>query len=84
MMTIHEEYIVDDKGDRKAVVLRMAEWLQILEALEELDDIRAYDEVKQQSSDPMLFEVAVREIQGSNEWSTEVAAPRPLGVPEEK
>jgi hypothetical protein len=29
MITVHEEYLVDDAGNRKAVVLSLAEWQQI-------------------------------------------------------
>ena len=45
VITTHEEYIVDSDGKRKAVVLPWEEWQEVMEALEELDDIRAYDEV---------------------------------------
>ena len=62
MITFHEEYIVDERGQKKSVVIPMTEWEQVLEALEELDDIRAYDEAKRHSSDPMPFEQAVEEI----------------------
>jgi PHD/YefM family antitoxin component YafN of YafNO toxin-antitoxin module len=62
MITVHEEYLVDERGNRKAVVLPVAEWEEILEALEELDDIRAYDEAKRLPSQPVPFEQAVREI----------------------
>ena len=48
MITVHEEYLVDEAGNRTAVVLPLAEWQQIKEELEELDDIRAYDEAKAQ------------------------------------
>jgi len=62
MITVHEEYLVDEAGNRKAVVLPLAAWQQIKEALEELDDIRAYDHIKAQPSEPVPFEEAVREI----------------------
>ncbi len=45
MITTHEEYVVDRDGERKAVLLPW-EWQTVLEALEELEDIRAYDEAK--------------------------------------
>ena len=54
--------IVDDDGKKKAVVVPVAQWKQILEALEELDDIRAYDKVKSHPSESVPFEQAVREI----------------------
>ncbi len=62
MITIHEEYLVDDQGDRKAVVLPIAEWQEVLSALEELDDVRAYDEAKSQPSEPVPLELAVEEL----------------------
>ncbi len=62
MITTHEEYVVDSDGQRKAVIVPREEWQQLLEALEELDDVRAYDEAKRQPSDPIPFDQAVREI----------------------
>ena len=62
MIPIHEEYIVDDNGKKKSVVVPVSQWKQILEALEELDDIRAYDEAKNHPSESVPFKQAVREI----------------------
>jgi len=62
MITVREEYLVDEAGNRKAVVLSLAEWQQIKEELEELDDIRAYDEAKRHPSEPAPFERAMVEI----------------------
>lgn len=53
MIIVHEEYLVDEAGNRKAVVLPLTAWRKIKEELEELDDIRAYDEVKAQPSEPI-------------------------------
>jgi hypothetical protein len=47
--------LVDEIGNRKAVVVPITAWEQILEALEELDDIRAYDAAKQGVSEPIPF-----------------------------
>jgi len=62
MITVHEDYVVDEQGHRKAAVIPLIEWEQILEELEELDDIRAYDEAKGYPSDAVPFEEAVLEI----------------------
>ena len=62
MITVHEDYVVDEQGNRKAVVVPMREWEQILEALEELDDISVYDAAKRYPSDAVPFEQAVLEI----------------------
>ena len=63
MVNIYPEYIVDEKQKRKAVLLSLIEWDRIVEDIEELDDIRAYDSVKEQRSEAIPFEQAVREIQ---------------------
>jgi hypothetical protein len=62
MITVHQEYLMDEEGRRKAIVLPIAEWEQILEALEELEGIRAHDEAKQCPSDQVPFDQAVAEI----------------------
>lgn len=62
MVTIHPEYVVD-KQNRKAVLLSVTEWEQIISELEELDDIRAYDAAEQHRADRLPFEQAIREIQ---------------------
>jgi PHD/YefM family antitoxin component YafN of YafNO toxin-antitoxin module len=46
MITVHPQYVVDDSQTRTAVLIPADEWKQILEALEELDDIQAYDAAK--------------------------------------
>ena len=40
MTVFHPQYVVDEKSQRQAVIVSVAEWEQILEKLEELDDIR--------------------------------------------
>jgi PHD/YefM family antitoxin component YafN of YafNO toxin-antitoxin module len=39
-------YIVDESGKRVSVILPIEEYERLIEALEELEDIRAYDEAK--------------------------------------
>jgi hypothetical protein len=63
MLKIHEEYVIDVDGNKKAVVVPMSEWEKILDALEELDDIKAYDKAKSKPSNPIPFEKAINEIQ---------------------
>ncbi len=43
---IHPQYITDEQGRRVSVVMPIQQWQQVLDELEELDDIRLYDEVK--------------------------------------
>ena len=63
MVIVHPEYVVDAQENRKAVLLPVSEWEQVVEELDELDDIRAFDEAKAGSQDAIPFEQAVREIQ---------------------
>ena len=63
MIKVHEEYLTDEKGKKKAIVIPLPEWQQIKEELEELDDIRAYDEAKSKQSDVIPFDEALKEIQ---------------------
>lgn len=67
MITTHEEFIVDADGNRKAVVVPWEEWQKVVEALEEVEDVKAYDEAKGHPSDPIPFEQAVREIRRAAE-----------------
>ncbi|MDZ4748674.1 MAG: hypothetical protein SH808_09320 [Saprospiraceae bacterium] len=46
MRTIHPQYITDDKGKKLSVVLSIEEYNTMLDELEELEDIRLYDEAK--------------------------------------
>lgn len=62
MITVHPEYITDEKQNRKSVILTVAEWESVVEDLEELDDIRSYDNAKAGPQDAVPFEQAVREI----------------------
>ena len=55
MTPLHPQYVTDENGQKKSVLLPIDEWEAIREALEELDDIRAYDEAKRDPTDPVPF-----------------------------
>ena len=63
VVTLHPEYVVDEKEKRKAVLLPVSEWEQVLEELEELEDIRLYDAAKKDSCKAIPFEQAAEEIE---------------------
>ena len=46
MLAIHPQYITDNTGKKISAVLPMKEFKTLLEELEELEDIRLYDESK--------------------------------------
>ena len=62
MVRLHPQYVVDEEQHRKAVLLPVADWDRIVEELEELDDIRAYDAAKSGPQESIPFDQAVREL----------------------
>jgi len=63
-MAVHEEqYVVDKNGNRVSVVLDVQEYQRLLQDLEELDSIRAYDRAKASGDQVIPFEQAVTEIE---------------------
>lgn len=46
MLTVHPQYIKDADGNTSLVVLPVKEFDTMIEELEELEDIRLYDEAK--------------------------------------
>jgi PHD/YefM family antitoxin component YafN of YafNO toxin-antitoxin module len=62
-MAVKERWLVDENGQRVAVVLDIDEYNQILEELEELEDIRAFDEAKASGEKPIPIEQAMPEME---------------------
>ena len=63
VIALSPKYVVDEHQQRKAVMVTADEWEHIVSELEELDDIRAYDEAQRHAADKIPFELAVREIE---------------------
>ncbi len=62
MIYVHPEFIIDENKRTKAVILPISEWNKLMNDIEELEDIRAYDKAKAGSQETIPFEQAVREI----------------------
>ena len=62
MPPVNEGYVVDEKGDRVGVILPIGEYHKLLEDMEELESIRAYDAAKDSGDEAIPFEQAVREL----------------------
>ena len=58
-----ERYVVDDSGKRVEVLVGVAEFEKILEELEELESIRAYDAAKAANDESIPLDQAFREIE---------------------
>ncbi|MEN9598569.1 MAG: hypothetical protein RL596_880 [Bacteroidota bacterium] len=46
MLTVHPQYINDAQGNKSLVILPATEFDTLMEELEELQDLRLYDEAK--------------------------------------
>lgn len=57
------QYITDTTGKKVSVILPIKDYEKIMDELEELEDIKAYDRVKARKSEPVPFEQAVKEIE---------------------
>ncbi|MCA2719608.1 MULTISPECIES: hypothetical protein [Microcystis] len=66
-MKLKERYITDDQGNRIGVLLDIEEYQKLLEESEELDAIRAYDLAVSGDDDEIPFEVAIAEIENSQQ-----------------
>lgn len=62
-----EQFVVDENGNRTAVLLDVERYSELLEAQEELESIRAYDEAKSSGDEVIPFSVAVKEIESARE-----------------
>lgn len=58
-----ERYLTDPSGKRVGVVLDIEEYEKMMDELDELDAIRAYDEAKASGEDAIPLEQALREIE---------------------
>ena len=63
MINIKEKYLIDDNGNRVGVVLNIKDYHRLLQELEKLDSIRAYDAAKASGGEAIPFEQAVAEIE---------------------
>lgn len=50
MISIHPQYIKDANGQKSMVILPVKEFDTIIEELEELEDIKLYDEAKKEDT----------------------------------
>jgi PHD/YefM family antitoxin component YafN of YafNO toxin-antitoxin module len=63
MLTMHPQYITDNSGKKISVVLPMKDFKAIMEELEELEDIRLYDEAKKSKETSIPIDEAFKMIE---------------------
>ena len=63
MGNFNEKYVTNEEGERIAVLLDMADYKKILDELEELESIKAYDSAKASTEEAVPLDQALREIE---------------------
>ena len=67
MLTVHPLYITDNSGKKISVVLPVKEFKTIMEELEDLEDIRLYDEAKKNDTgERILFSDYLKKRKSKN------------------
>lgn len=69
MLTIHPQYIKDSNGNNSLVVIPAAEFDLLMEELDEIQDIKLYDEVKRHDSgERVSIDDAFKTIEASRKY----------------
>jgi hypothetical protein len=63
MLKFKTRYIINDDGKKNEVVIDIKDYQKILEDLEELESIRAYDAAKESKDEAIPFTQAINEIE---------------------
>ncbi|MFP5261569.1 MAG: hypothetical protein ACLGJB_06650 [Blastocatellia bacterium] len=64
---LKERFVVDESGNRVAVLIDIEEYQKVLEVLEELESINAYDESKASNDEIISLDQAINEIERKRE-----------------
>ncbi|GAF04805.1 hypothetical protein [Saccharicrinis fermentans] len=63
MGALRQQFIEDNQGHRIAVLLPIDDYNKMLERLEEMDDVKAYDAAKASGDEVIPFDQAIKEIE---------------------
>ncbi|MHC1594522.1 MAG: hypothetical protein ACXQT2_04350 [Methanotrichaceae archaeon] len=58
-----KHYVADERGDGVGILLSLEDYQKLLDELEELESLRAYDAAKASSDEVISFEQAIVEIE---------------------
>ena len=64
-MTLNENFVVDAKGKKVSVLLPIKDYQKLLEELEELEDIKAYDNAINRKREFIPLDKALKEIEST-------------------
>ncbi len=57
------QFVVNERGEKVAIVISIEEYEKILEELEDLEAIREYEEAKASGETPVPFDEAIARIE---------------------
>ncbi len=60
MISVHPQYITDSEGKKLSVIIGVQEFNNIMEELEELEDIRLYDDAKKDTEPSIPIDEAFK------------------------
>lgn len=63
MVSLNENFVVDKKGHKVGVFLDFKTYKHMVDEMEELEDIRAFDEAQAAKDEAIPFKLAVQEIE---------------------
>jgi len=57
------QFVIDEQGNRTAVLMDIQQYNELIEAIEELDDIHSFDEALASTEKPVPLDHALSEIE---------------------
>ena len=63
MITVHPQYITDKEGNKISVVLPIREFEMLLKELDDIEDVKSYDDAQASNEDSILLEEAFKLIE---------------------
>ncbi len=63
MLTLNPQFITDKKGKKLSVIVSMKEYNKLIEEMEELEDIRLYDEGMAHKGKSIPIDIAFKQIE---------------------
>jgi hypothetical protein len=63
MITVHPQYLTDNSGKKISAVIPIKQFKSIMEELEELEDIKLYDEAKASNEPSIPIDEAFKMIE---------------------
>jgi hypothetical protein len=65
MSTNRDQFVIDESGNKTGVLVDIERYPELLEAQEELESIRAFDEAKASRDEAIPLTQAIKEIEGT-------------------